>query len=156
MDINNTLKCIGIIIVVIMVIDLPMILKINKEMYSKNFDDINGLQPSNSWRQIISGIICYLFLGIGIYYFVMDSGSKDMSYLELAKRSAIFGLITYGIYNTTTLVTINQYKLETAAVDTVWGICLMILTTFISKFIINRFLTMNIDIIDNIDNIEAL
>jgi len=143
MDINNTLKCIAIIIVVIMVIDLPMILKINKEMYSKNFDDINGLQPSNSFRQIISGIICYLFLGIGIYYFVMDSGSRDISYLELVKRSAIFGLVTYGIYNTTTLVTINQYKLKTAAVDIVWGICLMILTTFISKIIINRFLDVS-------------
>lgn len=139
MDIK--LKSLAVIIVILMVIDLPMILKINKEMYSKNFDDINGLQPSNSWRQIVSAVICYACMALGIYFFVMNSGSLDsMSYYELAKRSALFGFIVYGIYNTTTLVTINQYKLETAVVDTIWGICAITLTALISKFVIGYFL----------------
>lgn len=132
----NSMKCILIILAVLMIIDLPVILKFNNEMYSKNFKDINGDYDSNIWRVVISGIICYLCIAISIYYFVIG----DITYIELAKRSAIFGLLVYGIYNSTTLVTINQYKLETAIVDTMWGMLMIMCSTLLSKYIIDSYI----------------
>ena len=72
----NELKIIGIVLAIFVALDLPMILLINKKLYADQFLKINGSSYTGV-PVIIFGILCYLTLAFGIYYF----GVKQNSYL---------------------------------------------------------------------------
>ena len=119
----NEFKIIGIVLVIFIALDLPMILLINNKMYTDQFLKINGSSYSGV-PVIIFGILCYLTLAFGIYYF----GVKQNSYLN----AALLGFVVYGTYNFTNLATIKNYEIKTGAVDIVWGTTLCFLVTAIS------------------------
>ena len=59
-------------------------------------------------------IIAYLLLAFGLYYFIVNK--------NLTKNDAfILGIIIYGVYNTTNYFTINNYLIDVAIKDTLWG-----------------------------------
>lgn len=119
----NELKIIGIVLVIFIALDLPMILLINNKMYADQFLKINGSSYSGV-TVIIFAILCYLTLAFGIYYF----GVKQNSYLN----AALLGFVVYGTYNFTNLATIKNYEIKTGAIDIVWGTTLFFLVTAIS------------------------
>jgi uncharacterized membrane protein len=60
-----------IILVLFLVIDLPVILYFNKEMYQKQFNRINNGDIKSGTHTWISGAIAYLLLALGIYFFIV-------------------------------------------------------------------------------------
>ena len=126
----NELKIIGIVLAIFVALDLPMILLINKKLYADQFLKINGSSYTGV-PVIIFGILCYLTLAFGIYYF----GVKQNSYLN----AAILGFVVYGTYNFTNLAAIKNYEIKTGAIDIVWGTTLCVLVTAISLPVIKMF-----------------
>lgn len=112
-----------IVLVVYLVLDLPMILLINKDMYKNLFESINNGAIVDSTNIIIGGIVAYLLLAYGLYIFAIKNKSIF--------NGALFGLVVYGVYNFTNLAVIAKYDLIPSVIDTVWGTILCSMITYI-------------------------
>ena len=130
------LKVYILILVLFLVIDLPVILWLNKDMYKNLFDKINGNAVGDTTNMIIGGIIAYVLLALSIYYFVVVPALKENisteSYYNIMFKGCILGLIIYGIYDGTNLATINNFGLKEAIIDMMWGIFLSGLISVLS------------------------
>jgi uncharacterized membrane protein len=72
-----------------------------------------------------SAVVCYVLLIAGLYYFILRT---HRSVLE----AFFFGIIVYGVYDSTTYALLKKWDLKLAIMDTLWGGVLMALTTMIT------------------------
>jgi len=132
------LKVYILILVLFLVIDLPVILWLNKDMYSNMLNKINGNTIGNTTNMIIGGIIAYLLLALAIYYFIVMPAietSKDnplIDYYNIILKGCILGLVIYGVYDGTNLATINNFGMKEAVADMIWGTFLFGLISVLS------------------------
>ncbi len=99
-----------------------------RSMFNKQ---VIAVQGSPVVMNVYAALLCYAFLIFGIYYFVLRE-KKSVSYAFL------FGLVVYGVYETTTLALFKNWKYTTAIIDTLWGGTLFALTTYIVYAINNK------------------
>ena len=76
-------------------------------------------------------IVCYLFLLVGLYYFILRERRTPL-------EAMLFGLVVYGVYETTTYALLKNWKVETVIVDVLWGGALFYLTTFFTYWIAKK------------------
>jgi uncharacterized membrane protein len=128
-----------IIFILLTLIDIPMITIINNKMYQDAFYKINNKNISTGNIGIITGIICYLLLTFGIYYFIVSPEiNNNTRYDKVFIKGLLLGLVVYGIYNTTNKATINNYSTLVTIVDTMWGTLLMGIISILSFYIIKK------------------
>jgi uncharacterized membrane protein len=107
----NQLKIFGLVLFVFLLVDLPMILLINKKMYTDQFSKL-GESPKG-YIVYVYAALCYVLMAISLQYFAVSQGSF--------MNALVLGLVIFGVYNTTNLSTLNNYEIKTAAIDTAWG-----------------------------------
>lgn len=107
----NQLKIFGLVLFVFLLVDLPMILLINKKMYTDQFAKL-GESPKG-YIVYVYAALCYVLMAIGLQYFAVN----QHSFLN----AILLGAVIFGVYNTTNLSTLNNYEIKTAAIDTAWG-----------------------------------
>lgn len=81
----------------------------------------------------IGVVLCYFFLITGLYYFILRENKTPL-------EAFLFGIIIYGVYETTTYSLLKNWKFSTLLVDTLWGGVLFYLTTFFTYFIVKKWL----------------
>lgn len=115
-----------IIFIIFLILDFIMIIYVNNQLYNDQFNLINNgpIDMSNIYSKLIYGFITYLLMTIALYYFVI----KDNKSIYIAM---LLGLLIYGVYNGTNIITINSYKLKVAILDTLWGTTLFGITTYL-------------------------
>ena len=93
---------------------------------AKNYfnNQVKLIQGSSIKLNIPATIACYIFLTVGIYYFVVQ---KNLSYLE----SFALGIFVYGVFDTTTMAIFKNWKLTSVVMDTLWGGTLFVLVKFL-------------------------
>ena len=116
------------ILIIFLILDFIMLGFVNKSLYKDNFYKINNGNYKFGYNKIFYGLITYLLMTIALYYFVI----KDKRSIY---TSMLLGLVIYGIYNGTNLVTINSYKLNVGIIDTLWGITLFSFCTYLTYLI---------------------
>ena len=84
---------------------------------------VKNIQGHKIKFNMLGAIICYVFLILGINYFII---SKNKSPFE----AALFGLVIYGIYDSTNYAIFSNWTLEALALDTLWGGIIFYLTTY--------------------------
>ena len=134
-------KIVSFIIVLglFLIIDLPVILYLNKPMYQAQFARINKEESKSGAHIWLSGIFAYLLLAIGIYWFIVQPEiiNESVNYWKVAGSGALLGLIIYGVYNGTNMATINEWGLKEFLVDTIWGTllsgCISLLSVYLIK-----------------------
>jgi uncharacterized membrane protein len=102
-------------------------LTINKQAFA---DQIVNIQRTVMQFRMVPAIICYILLIFGLYYFIIR---KKRSILD----AFLFGLVIYGVYDTTNYATLKKYSVNFAIMDTIWGGVLMATTTFITYSLTN-------------------
>jgi uncharacterized membrane protein len=107
------IKIILFICLIFIIIDVPVLIYVNKDTYLGNFRNINNGEIDFTRLKIISALICYLIMAFGLYYFSV----KEKNILN----ALILGFVINGIYNTTNYATINKYSLNVVIIDTLWG-----------------------------------
>ena len=133
---NQEIKLLIIISFLLLIIDIPMITKINYEMYNKQLLRINGNKIVND--MLSPAIFTYICLIYGIYYFVIkDNLNKSLN--DIGIRGAIFGFIVYGVYNGTNKATIAEYGIDESIKDTIWGSILCSLVSILTVYITKNF-----------------
>jgi len=103
-------------------------LNIMKKYFNKQIQDIQGTPIKINF---FATLICYVFLITGLNYFIIKP-----------KRSVsdafLFGIIIYGVFETTNWALFTKWSPLTVIMDTLWGGILFALTTKIIK-LINKF-----------------
>jgi uncharacterized membrane protein len=111
----------------------------NIDIYNKNTIRIQGKISIIKWKQIISIILVYILLIVSIIHiaipFTLNNISKEDNIIEKLYKSIIYGgsigLSIYGTYNLTSIIIYEKYSIEIAIVDTLWGLFLYTILTFI-------------------------
>lgn len=92
----------------------------------KNYFDkqITTIQQSPLKINYLGVAFCYLFLLTGLHYFIIQP-KKSVS------DAFLFGLIIYGVYESTNYALFTNWSIITVFIDTLWGGILFGLTTYI-------------------------
>jgi uncharacterized membrane protein len=88
--------------------------------YFKN--QIQKVQGSPIKIKYLGAALCYIFLIIGLYYFIIKPHKS-------VQDAFLFGLVIYGVYETTSYALLKDWSLLTVFMDTLWGGVLFALTT---------------------------
>ena len=125
------IKIIFFICLIFIIIDIPVLMYVNKDTYLVNFRNINNGEIDFTRLKIISALICYLIMAFGLYYFSV----KEKNILN----ALILGFVINGIYNTTNYATINKYSLKVAIIDTIWGPTLFTIVSYLAINLIDLY-----------------
>ena len=96
-------------------------LNIMKGYFEKQVQQIQG---SPIKINMVSAMICYIFLIVGLNYFIIQP-KKSVS------DAFLLGIVIYGVYETTNWALLKNWSPLTVIMDTLWGGVLFALTTWI-------------------------
>ena len=123
------------IIVIILLVVLDIIwLSVNANQYSKM---IKSIQNKEIKLNITYALFTYVLMIASIIFinipFIESKIKKTDSKTEIIKKSLLYsgllGLFIYGIYNGTNLATLENYDINVALKDTLWGFILYTIVT---------------------------
>jgi len=92
-----------------------------KGIFTKQIQSIQG-EPVKV--NLLGVVLCYIFLIIGINYFIIGP-NKSVS------DAFLLGLVIYGVYETTNYALFKNWSTKILIIDTLWGGILFAITTFI-------------------------
>jgi uncharacterized membrane protein len=85
---------------------------------------VQSVQGSAMQINYLGAAICYVFLIIGINYFIIKPNRS-------IKDAFLLGLVIYGVYETTNYALFKNWSIITVLIDTLWGGVLFAITTYI-------------------------
>jgi len=90
---------------------------------------IASIQRVSMQIRPVGAIVCYFLLITGLWYFILR---ERRSIIE----AFFFGIVIYGVYESTSYATLKNWSSKIFIMDTLWGGVLMGLTTYLTyKFI---------------------
>ena len=98
--------------------------------FMKNYfnKQVQAIQGTPIKMNILATLLCYIFLIFGLNYFIIKP-----------KRSVsdafLFGIVIYGVYETTNWAIFSKWSPLSVIIDTLWGGILFALTTSIIRLI---------------------
>lgn len=92
------------------------------------FQQIIKIQGTPVQINILGILLCYLFIIIGLNYFIIKP-KKSIA------DAFLLGIIIYGVYETTNLALFTKWSFLTVLIDTLWGGCLFAITTYLVSII---------------------
>jgi len=84
---------------------------------------VQQVQGSKLKLNMIGAIFCYIFLIFGLNYFIIRPRKSLWD-------AFLFGLVIYGVYETTTYALFEKWSPKAVLLDTTWGGVLFMLTTY--------------------------
>lgn len=124
----NVIKDLILISIILVLVDLINLIFFASHIFNPQ---IQLVQNSPLKVNILGAILSYITIIFGLYYFII----KDHRNIYDA---FLFGIVTYGIFETTNLAIFKNWSLVTTFVDTLWGGILFALTTYVVYFIKNK------------------
>jgi uncharacterized membrane protein len=89
------------------------------------FDNqIKSIQGSPIKMNYLGAALCYIFLIIGINYFIIKPRRS-------VSDAFLLGIVIYGVYETTNLALFKNWSILTVIIDTLWGGLLFAATTYL-------------------------
>lgn len=116
-------KLIFLISSIILVLVDSVYLNIMKNYFQKQVQRIQG---SKMEINLVGAAICYLFLAVGINYFIIQPKRS-------IKDAFLLGLVIYGVFDSTNLALFKNWSFLTFVIDTLWGGVLFAVTTFLTN-----------------------
>ena len=107
------IKNILLIFIILLLIDLIWLYLI-KDKYAQQ---ILKIQNQELVVNYYSALFVYVLLAVGLYYLSLNK--TDI--MTKVKISALFGLITYGVYDFTNGAIFKGWDFKLAIMDTMWG-----------------------------------
>jgi uncharacterized membrane protein len=86
---------------------------------------IASIQRVSMQIRPLGAIVCYLLLITGLWYFILR---ERKSIIE----AFFFGIVIYGVYESTSYATLKNWSSKIFIMDTLWGGVLMGLTTYLT------------------------
>ena len=89
---------------------------------------VQSVQNTPLKMNFLGAIICYIFLIFGLNYFIIKPRRS-------VQDAFLFGLVIYGVFETTNLALFSKWSWLTVIMDTLWGGILFALTTYIVSYL---------------------
>ena len=123
----------------VFILDMIWLGVIAKNIYAENIGIL--LRKSGDAMNPIwwAAVVVYLCITLGVLFFVLPKAHGDY-FLALA-CGALFGAVTYGIYDFTNYSILANWPWKITLIDFTWGIVLCGLSSLFAAFIQNRFLS---------------
>ena len=96
-------------------------LQLVRPYFEKQIQDVQGSTVNVNFLGVA---LCYIFLIIGINYFIIKPRKS-------ATDAFLLGIVIYGVYETTNYALFKKWSLITVFMDTLWGGVLFAATTYI-------------------------
>ena len=87
-------------------------------------NQIKKVQGTPMKINFFGAALCYVFLIYGLNYFIIKPRKS-------VNEAFLFGLVIYGVYETTSYALLSNWSILTVLLDTIWGGILFALTTYI-------------------------
>ena len=100
-------------------------LNLMKNYFSKQIQSIQG---SPIKMRVLGAAICYIFLIIGLNYFIIKPNRS-------VSDAFLLGIVIYGVYETTNYALLSKWSILTVIIDTLWGGILFAITTYLTKLL---------------------
>jgi len=98
-------------------------------LFKGYFDNqIKNVQGSSVSMNYLAVAICYIFLILGLNYFIIKPRRS-------VQDAFLLGLVIYGVYETTSWALFKNWSVFTVILDTLWGGTLFAATTYVVKII---------------------
>jgi uncharacterized membrane protein len=98
-------------------------------LFKGYFDNqIKNVQGSSVSMNYLAVAICYIFLILGLNYFIIKPRRS-------VQDAFLLGLVIYGVYETTNWALFKNWSVFTVILDTLWGGTLFAATTYVVKII---------------------
>ena len=94
-----------------------------KDYFGKQVQAVQGTKIEFN---LLAAIICYIFLIIGLNYFIIRPRRS-------VNDAFLLGIVIYGVYETTNWTIFKKWSPLSVIIDTLWGGTLFGLTTFIMR-----------------------
>lgn len=120
------------IFIILLLLDIPFIKQL-KPIWDKSVLEI---QKTPLVVNVKYAFITYIFLCLGLYYFVYKRVNRSNWKNDLLINGFLFGIVMYGVFDFTNLSIFSRYRLDIAIVDTIWGGVLMALTATIVYYLL--------------------
>jgi uncharacterized membrane protein len=91
---------------------------------------VQSVQGSAMQVNYLGAALCYVFLIVGINYFIIKPNRS-------LTDAFLLGLVIYGVYETTNYALFKNWSIVTVIIDTLWGGILFALTTYIVSLLRN-------------------
>jgi uncharacterized membrane protein len=118
---GKIIKNIAAITVILLALDF-MYISATRNMFEIQIADVQRVALQ---IRPLGGVLCYLLLVIGLYYFIVREQRPVFD-------AFLLGLVIYGVYEGTTYALLKKWKWNIVLMDTLWGGILFALTTFIT------------------------
>jgi uncharacterized membrane protein len=96
-------------------------LNVMKGYFDKQIQIVQGSQTKMNY---LGAALCYIFLIVGINYFIIRP-KKSIT------DAFLLGIVIYGVYETTNYAIFKNWSLLSVLIDTLWGGLLFASTTYI-------------------------
>ena len=96
-------------------------LQLIRSYFEKQIQDVQGSAIKVNFLGVA---LCYIFLIIGINYFIIKPRKS-------VTDAFLLGIVIYGVYETTNYALFKKWSLLTVFMDTLWGGVLFAATTYI-------------------------
>jgi uncharacterized membrane protein len=96
-------------------------LNLMKGYFIKQIQSVQSVKPKMNF---LGAALCYIFLIIGINYFIIKPHKS-------VNDAFLLGIIIYGVYETTNYALFDNWSILTVIIDTLWGGLLFASTTYI-------------------------
>jgi uncharacterized membrane protein len=87
-------------------------------------NQIISVQGSPIKLNYLGAALCYIFLIVGINYFIIKPRKS-------VNDAFLLGIVIYGVYETTNYALFKNWSMLTVIIDTLWGGLLFAFTTYI-------------------------
>lgn len=107
----------------------------NKQKYAQM---VRTVQHKPMTVKTQAAIVAYTAMVLGLVFFVIPAARADPAqckFYRAAKYGALFGFIVYAIYNATNYAIFQDYSLDVAILDTIWGTTVYFLSTLVALFL---------------------
>ena len=96
-------------------------LQLVRPYFEKQIQDVQGSAVTVNFLGVV---LCYIFLIIGINYFIIKPRKS-------VTDAFLLGIVIYGVYETTNYALFKKWSLLTVFMDTLWGGFLFAITTYV-------------------------
>lgn len=131
-----------ILSIIVIILDIIFISTVFQKFWNNN---ITNIQKSAFKPKIQYGIIAYILIIAGIYFFVLpklNSTNINTNIINGLLYGFLWGIIVYGIFDFTNLVLFENYDLKLAIMDTIWGGILTALSVTLTYYLVHVLLKM--------------
>jgi len=128
-------KFIVIFSTILLILDILWIGIINKNLWNNH---LLSIQKEPLKIKPIYGLLCYIVIIASTLYFVQNDINKENYKYNSLVKGFLFGFSLYAVYDFTCLAIFNNYRIDIAIMDMIWGGLLIAFSLFISNYYIYR------------------